>query len=138
MSLRLSKALGGFKTAEVVDLDCGDYDIAIRQVAFHNRNFRASVAGSMLAQKKKTLRRDPGTMTGSEDGDVKFYIEHIIVGWGARPMKDDDGMSIEPTPENFFEIFTSSPEGRVLFGKIQEASADEQLFQIREDDLKNL
>lgn len=137
MTLNISKALSGFDLAEAVELDCGSFDILIRQAAIHNEGFRAAVAKRALAAKKRSLVPDQGSLTGSFEEDVELFIENILQDWGTRPLKDDDGKKVDFTPENLRTIFTGSRQGKILFTKIQTAAIDDQLFAIREDDLKN-
>ena len=137
MSLKLSDALSGFDLAEFVELDCGKFDIRIRQAAMHNEEFRSAVAKQALAAKKKSLVVQKGTLTGSLEQDVELFVQHVIDGWGERPLVDDDGEVVEASQENLRYLFTSSREGKVLFGKIQTAAVDDTLFAVTEDDLKN-
>lgn len=137
MALKLSNALAGFDLAEQVELDCGTFDLLIQQAAVHNEAFRSAIAQKALAGKKKSLVVQKGTLTGSFEQDVALFAEHVVLGWGARPLIDDDGEPVPFSKENIIEIFTSSREGRVLFGKVQAAAVDDQVFAIREEDLGN-
>jgi len=137
MALKLSNALADFDLAEYVELDCGSFDIKIKQAAIHNEEFRAAVAKKALSAKKKSLVPDAGTLTGNYEEDVALFVENVLVGWGARPLKDDDGKEIPGTPENFTELFTSTRQGKILFGKIQTSAVDDELFAIKDEDLKN-
>lgn len=128
--------MSSFDVAEFVDLDCGSFDIKIRQAAAHNERFRAAVAKRSLNAKKKSLVIQQGTQTGSYEEDIELYLDCVIEGWGERPMKDDSGDDIPFTRENMREIFNTK-EGKVLFGKIQLAASDDSLFAIREEDEKN-
>ena len=136
MTLKLSKALAGFDLAEFVELDCGTFDLKIQQAAIHNEEFRAAIAKKALNAKKKSLVIQKGTLTGSLEEDMALFIEHVMKGWGERPLKDDADKVVEFTPENLRELF-SSRQGKILFGKIQAAAVDDQLFAISEDDIKN-
>lgn len=137
MTLKLSNALSGFDLAEFVELDCGSFDLKIQQAAVHNESFRSAVAKKALAAKKKSLVVQKGTLTGSLEQDVALFADHVVVGWGARPLMDDDGKEVPFNRDNIIELFTSSREGRVLFGKVQAAAVDDALFAIREEDSKN-
>lgn len=137
MTLNVSNALSGFNLAEMVELDCGTFDIKIRQAAVHNESFRAAVAKKALEGKKKSLVTAKGTLTGSQEQDVELIVEYIIVGWGERPLLDNDGKKVPDTKENFIALFTETHEGRVLFGKVQQACIDDSLFQINEEDEGN-
>lgn len=137
MTLKISNALSSFDLAEYAQLDCGAFDLTIRQAAVHNDSFRAAIAEKALAAKKKSLAINRGTLTGSFEQDVSLFVEFIIVGWGDRPLMDDDGNPVEFTKENITEIFTSTRQGRVLFGKVQAAAVDDKTFLITEEDAKN-
>jgi len=137
MSLNISKALSGFDLAEYVELDCGTFDVKIQQAAIHNEKFRAAVAAKSLAGKKKSLVVQKGTVTGSFEQDIELFIDHVIVGWGMRPLRDNDGSEVEFNADNLREIFTGSREGRVLFGKIQAAAVDDTVFAITQEDEGN-
>ena len=137
MALNIGNALAGFDLAEQVELDCGTFDLLIQQAAVHNESFRAAVAQKALAGKKKSLVVQKGTLTGSFEQDVELFAEHVVVGWGERPLKDDEGNEVPFNKSNLVELFTSSRAGRVLFGKVQAAAVDDQLFAITEDDLGN-
>ena len=134
--LKIAKSMRGFRMAKEVELDCGDFDIVIKQVAFHNPDFKAALTATVMEMRKKTVSREAGTITGTQEGDMLFYINNIVVSWGKRPMRDDDDNIIDCNTENLLEIF-STEEGKVLFGKIQEAASDDQLFTLREGELGN-
>lgn len=138
MTLKLKKALSKFDLAEYIHMDCGSFDICLRQAALHNEEWRAKIAQKALDAQKKSLVPQRGTLTGSFDADVELFIECIILGWGDRPMEDDDGEEIEASPENLREIFHSGREGKILFSKIQMAAVDDQLFVLTEAERKNL
>jgi len=129
--------MADFALAQNAHLDCGSFDIVIRQAALHNEEFRAAAATFAVNNKKKSLVSDKKSMTGNFDDDVRLVIEGIIVGWGDRPMLDDDGEVIEANSENLFEIFTSSREGKILFNKIMQAATNEDMFKVTEEDLGN-
>ena len=137
MTLNISNALKSFQLADYVDLDCGTFDLQVRQAAFHNDRFRAKAAQRALAAKKKSLVNDESTLTGNIEEDMKLLCEDLIVGWGTRPLRDDDGNEIEYSPVVMMEIFRMGAEGKVLFGKIQAAVADETNFAITDKDLGN-
>jgi hypothetical protein len=137
MGLQISKALEKFNLADYVDLNCGDFDVKIKAAAMHNEGFRAAVAKRAVVAKKKSLAVDKDTITGNFEEDVKLFIEEIIVGWGDRPLMDDNGKEVEANAENLFELFTSTKQGRILFSKIHIASVDDELFKVTEEDLKN-
>lgn len=138
MALKVSNAMADFQLAETVELDCGKFDMVIRQAAIHNEEFKSEVAKRALNSKKKSLVPDSGTLTGSEEQDMELIIDLCFVGWGERPFLDDDGEIVPPTKENLMFIFkeTGHP-GKVLFAKVQQACLDEKLFVIREEDLGN-
>ena len=50
---------------------------------------------------------------------------------------DDDGVEVPFNKANVIELFSSSREGRVLFGKVQAAAVDDQLFVMTDEDLGN-
>jgi len=127
--------LTGFDMADTAELDCGEFDIVIRQAAIHNETFRASVVKHTMAAKKKSLVVKEGTTTGSYEQDVNLFIEHVLVGWGERPFKVR-GVAMPWTSENLQMMF-STRKGKVLFSKIQLAAVEEKLFVIREEDLGN-
>lgn len=136
MTLKISNAMASFDVADLVDLDCGSFDIKIRQAAIHNEDFRAAIARKALQAKKKRLVSDPGSLTGAHEEDVELFIETIFLSWGKRPMLDDDKNPVDFTPENLREIFNTK-QGKVLFGRIQTAAVDDQLFAIKDSDLGN-
>lgn len=137
MTLKIGKALSAFNLAETVDLDCGTFEIRIRQAALHNDDFRAAVAARALRAKKKSLVPEKGTMTGSFDEDVELFLDNVIVGWGDKPLKDDDGNTVPYTTEVGREMFTSTRQGKILFSKVQTAATDDQMFVIKDEDLGN-
>lgn len=137
MSLKISKALERFNLAEYVDLDCGTFDVKIRQAAVHNDGFRAAVAKKALAAKRKSLAPDPNTITGRLEDDMELICHYVIQGWGTRPLCDDDGKEVDYSPDVMLEIFKSGTAGKTLYGKISMAAVDESLFVISDDDLKN-
>jgi tape measure domain-containing protein len=130
MALKLSNALSNFGRYEFVDLDCGEFSIKIKQCASHNAQVKAEISRIALRSKKTSIVSSPTSLTGSEEGDIEFFIKFIIVGWGEKPLKDDDGVEVPCTPENLKEIFTSSQEGRILFDKIKIASMDDAMFAV--------
>lgn len=138
MALNISNALSAFDMADFVDLDCGSFEIRIAQAAIHNDDFRAAIAKRSLAAKKKSLVPDQGTMTGSLEEDVNLFIDNVVIGWSDdKPLIDNNGDEVPATPENLRELFLSSREGKVLFGKIQTAAVDDTLFAISETDKGN-
>ncbi len=138
MALKITKAMSKFDLAEQIELDCGDFDIVCRQAALHNADFKAAVARRQLQRNKSKLSPEPGSQTGSFETDVQLYIESVFVSWGERPLKDDDGEVVPFSSENLLELFTKTGDaGRVLFGKIQLATADEAMFSISEATLGN-
>ncbi len=138
MALNISNALAGFDLAEFVDLDCGSFEIRIKQAAIHNDQFRAAITKRSLAAKKKSLVPDQGTMTGSLEEDVNLFIENVVVGWSdEKPLKDNEGKVVKATPDNLRELFLGSREGKILFGKVQTAAVDDSLFAMDEADVKN-
>ncbi|MBL3676458.1 MAG: hypothetical protein JKP98_12580 [Rhodobacteraceae bacterium] len=137
MALKLSNALSNFGRYEFVDLDCGEFSIKIKQCASHNAQVKAEISRIALRSKKTSIVSSPTSLTGSEEGDIEFFIKFIIVGWGEKPLKDDDGVEVPCTPENLKEIFTSSQEGRILFDKIKIASMDDAMFAVSDTDTKN-
>jgi hypothetical protein len=98
---------------------------------------KAEISRIALRSKKTSIVSSPTSLTGSEEGDIEFFIKFIIVGWGEKPLKDDDGVEVPCTPENLKEIFTSSQEGRILFDKIKIASMDDAMFAVSDTDTKN-
>ncbi len=137
MALKLTNALSNFDLAEFVDLDCGTFDIKIQQAAIHNEKFRAAIAKRALQAKKTSLVTNGTSLTGSFDQDVELFIEHVLISWGERPLLDDDGKEVPFTADNLREIFTSSREGKILFGKIQTAAVSDEVFAITDEDAKN-
>jgi hypothetical protein len=138
MQLNLSNALGGFDLAEEAQLDCGTFDLVVRQAAPHNAAFKAAVAKKNLAVKKKSLAVDKGTLTGSEEADVELFVETVIIGWGDRPLKQDDGSEVAYSPEVMKAIFmdTGRP-GKILFAKVMTACTNDEYFVVRDEDIKN-
>jgi hypothetical protein len=100
MALKLSNALSNFGRYEFVDLDCGEFSIKIKQCASHNAQVKAEISRIALRSKKTSIVSSPTSLTGSEEGDIEFFIKFIIVGWGEKPLKDDDGVEVPCTPEN--------------------------------------
>jgi hypothetical protein len=137
MTLNISKALADFDLADYCDIDCGKFDIRIRQAAIHNEDFRAAVSKRAMAAKRKSLVPDRGAMTGSYKEDVKLFLDLIIQGWGDHPMKDDNGKDVVWTKEFGYEMFTTLQAGRVLFGKIMKAATEDEMFMIAPDDMGN-
>ncbi len=132
----IEAAMGdGLDMADQVELDCGEFDIIIRQAAVHNEAFRASIVKHTLVAKKKSLVVKEGTTTGSYEEDVKLFFNHVMVGWGERPFAIN-GVAMPWTEENLLRMFTTK-KGKVLFSKIQLAATDEKLFVIKDDDLGN-
>ncbi len=137
MSLNIGKALAAFELADMVDLNCGSFDIRIRQAALHNEEFRASVAKRSMSARKKTLVPEKGSLTGHFESDVDLFLDVVVAGWGERPLKNDDDRVVKYSKEVGRELFTSSKEGRVLFSKVMAAAIDDELFVIREEDRGN-
>ena len=135
MELKLENALAAFNTADECDLDCGVFDIRIRPAATHNPLFRAAIAKRGLSAKKRKLTPDRGTVTGNFEEDVELFIEAVIMGWGARPLKDDDGNTVEYSADVARAMFLTGP-GRKLFDKIIRAAVDDDVFEITEEDEK--
>ncbi len=138
MTLNVSNALKPFELAEFSDLDCGSFDIRIRQAAVHSESFRAAIAKRTLASRRKSIVPDKGSMTGSFEQDVELFLEAIVVGWGKRPLAEDDGKVVEYTVDVGRELFTSTDEGKVLFGKVMQNAVADDVFLITEEDRKNL
>ena len=137
MTLNVGKALAAFEMADAVDLDCGDFDIRIRQAALHNEEFRAAVAKRTMRAKRTSIVPATGTLTGNFNEDVRLFCDLIVLGWGDRPLMDDDGEPVAYSPQVGFELFTDTKEGKVLFGKVQQAAVADDLFVITEEDRKN-
>lgn len=135
MSLKLDNALSNFDTADEIELKCGTFDIVIRQAALHNEKFRAAIAKRALKAKKKSLVVEQGTLTGNFEQDVALFVDVLIVGWGKRPLKDDNKKVVPCNRENLTELFTGSKQGKVLFSRIQVAAVDDELFLVTEEDL---
>lgn len=137
MTLKVSEALAAFELADIVELNCGTFDINITQAAVHNESFRAAVSKRAMAAKRKSLVPDQGTLTGSLEQDVELFCELIVQGWGKRPLKDDDGKVIPWSRDVGYELFTSTKQGKVLFGKVQQAAISDEMFLIGEEDKGN-
>lgn len=138
MGLNISNAMSTFDMAETIILDCGSFDLRIKQAAMHNETFKAAVAKRSLAAKKKSAVPDSNTMTGDYEEDVKLFVECIIEGWGKKPLKDDDGKEVKDTPENLVALFTTTGKNGVyLFGKVQIAAVDDALFAVNDADVGN-
>jgi hypothetical protein len=137
MTLNISKALKVFDLAEFADLNCGEFDIRIRQAAVHNEGFRAAVAKRSMAAKRKSLVPDKGSLTGNFEQDVELFCEMIVVGWGKRALTDDDGNEVAWSRDVGYEMFTSTQEGKVLFGKVMQNAVSDEVFAITEADTKN-
>lgn len=147
MALKIGKALSKFDLADEVDLNCGDFDLRCRQAAVHNEDFRAAVTQRAQRVRRKTLVPTQGTLTGSFEEDVALFCEKVILGWGERPLKDDDGKVVKWTKEVGMELFgavahpDSDPavvrQGKVLFGKVMQGTTSDDLFIVREEDLGN-
>jgi len=138
MNLNISKAMSTFDMADTITLDCGLFDLRIRQAALHNEEFKAAVTKRSLAAKKKSAVPDQNTMTGSYEEDVKLFVENIIEGWGKKPLVDDDGKEVKATPENLVALFTTTGKNGVyLFSKLQMAAVDDGLFALSEEDMGN-
>lgn len=137
MTLQLTKALAGFNLAEEVELDCGIFDVVIRQAAVHNEAFRAAITQKTIEGKKRSLTAQKGSITGTYEQDVELFIDHVLISWGKRPLVDDNGNTVPFVPANLRELFTGSRAGRVLFAKIQAAAVDDQMFAVTDADLGN-
>lgn len=131
------KALAAFETADYADLDCGTFDVRVRQAAVHNEKFRAAVASRTMAAKRKSLVPEKGSMTGSFDQDVELFLDAVIVGWGERPLTDDDGKEVEYSRDFARGLFVGDKRGRALFGKIMQAAVSDQVFALDEADEGN-
>lgn len=132
----IEAAMGeGLDLADQVELDCGEFDIVIRQAAVHNEAFRASIVKHTLVAKKKSLVTKEGTTTGSYEEDVKLFFNHVMVGWGERPFTVNG--AVMPWQEDLVVRMFMTKKGKVLFSKIQLAATDEKLFQIKDEDLGN-
>jgi hypothetical protein len=67
MALKLSNALSNF----------GRYEICVSQCAIE-------ISRIALRSKKTSIVSSPTSLTGSEEGDIEFFIKFIIVGWGEK------------------------------------------------------
>lgn len=138
MTLNISKALKPFSMADFADIDCGDFEIRIKQAAVHNDDFRAAVAARSMRAKRKSIVPEKGSLTGSFDEDVELFLDAVIEGWGERPLTDDDGKPVKYTRKVGLELFTEQgKEGRVLFSKIMQAAVSDEMFLIGEEDRGN-
>jgi hypothetical protein len=137
MTLNVSKALSQFELADAVDLNCGAFDIRIQQAAVHNEAFRAAVAKRSMSAKRRSIVPVRGTLTGDFNEDVRLFCDLIVLGWGERPLMDDDGVAVVWNKDTGFELFTSTKEGRVLFGKVMQAAVSDEMFTISEEDSGN-
>ena len=137
MTLNVGNALKPFRLAEFSDLDCGDFDIRIRQAAIHSETFRAAVAKYSLVSRRKKITPAQGSTTGSFEQDVELFLEAVIIGWGKRHLVDDDKNVVDYTVDVGRELFTSTPEGKVLFGKVMQNAVSDEVFTITEADLGN-
>jgi hypothetical protein len=138
MTLNVTKALEAFNLADYVDIDCGSFEIRIAQAAVHNEAFRAAVASRSMRAKRRSVVPEKGSLTGSFEEDVELFLDVVIQGWGeTKPLKDDDGKAVKYTKDVGRELFTSSKQGRVLFGKIMRAAVDDETFSVSEEDRKN-
>lgn len=138
MALKISNAMSTFDMAETIILDCGTFDLRIKQAAMHNEQFKAAVAKRSLAARKKSAVPDQNTLTGSYEEDVKLFVDNVIEGWGKKALMDDDGKEVEANPDNLFELFTKTGKnGRYLFGKVQMAAVDDALFAVNDADAGN-
>ena len=130
--------LGAYDLAEEMELDCGVFDLVIRQAAMHNERFKAAVTRRALQRKRKSLVVEEGTITGGFEDDVEVYIETILVRWGTRPLRDKNGEEVLFNADNLRALFKrQGHRGRVLFGKIVESASTESAFKIEEKDLGN-
>lgn len=137
MTLNIEKALAGYELADLVDLNCGTFDIRICQAAVHNEDFRAAVAKRSMAAKRRSLMPEKGSITGNFVEDVELFVDLIIKGWGDRPLMDDDGEVVPWTKANGMALFTSSKKGKVLFSKVMVAATEDELFLLRDEDRGN-
>ncbi len=137
MTLNIGKALKPFEMAVHADLDCGSFDIRIKQAAVHSEDFRAAVASRTIVSRRKKIVPEKGSMTGSFEDDVELFLDAVVVGWGKRPLTDDEGEVIEYTTGVGRELFTSTKEGKVLFGKVMQNAVSDDVFVITEEDRKN-
>lgn len=137
MTLNVGKALAAFDMADFVDLDCGTFDIRIRQAALHNERFRAAVAKRTMKAKRQNLVPDKGSMTGNFEQDVDLFLDVVVEGWGERPLVDDDGEQVPYSKEVGRELFTTTQKGKVLFGKVMQAAVQDDLFSLQEEDRGN-
>lgn len=137
MTLNVSDALASFELADIVELNCGKFDVAIAQAAVHNEQFRAAVAKRTMQTRRKSLVPEQGSLTGSFENDVELFCELIIKGWGKRPLMDNDGKKVVWSQAIGYELFTASKEGKVLFGKIMQAAVSDEMFIVTEEDRGN-
>lgn len=138
MALNISNAMSTFDMAETILLDCGSFDLRIAQAALHNEQFKAAVARKSLSAKKKSAVPDQNTMTGNFEDDVSLFVENIILGWGNKPLVDDDGKTVKATKENLTSLFMDTGKNGVyLFGKVQVAAIDDALFAVSKEDMGN-
>lgn len=132
----ITKAMAAFDLSETAELNCGTFDIVIRQAAAHNTAFKAAVQKKALKAKKKSLAVVQGTVTGSEETDQELLIETVIVGWGERPLCDDAGNPVPFSAEVLMAMFATKP-GKVLYSKIMEAAMRDDTFSIAQVDVGN-
>jgi len=134
MQINLTKALSAFTLSKTAVLDCGEFNIRIRQAAIHNEEFKVAVTKRALRAKKHSLVPTPGTMTGNFDEDVSLIVDTVMVGWGDKPLTDDEGKVLEYTPELATVLFTSTDQGKVLFNKVVQAAMADATFAGQKDD----
>ncbi len=60
------------------------------------------------------------------------------IGWGKRPLADDDDKVVEYTVDVGRELFTATDQGKVLFGKVMQNAVSDEVFLITEEDRKYL
>lgn len=138
VTLSISNAFEGMCTADEAELDCGNFDIVIGKASMADPEFSAAVARHGIQAKKRKLgKSEPGTFTGSYEGDVRVFCESVFKRWGERPMRDDEGNEVPFTKENLHAICMHPKIGRTFFFKIRDAALVDDTFDIVEDDVKN-
>ena len=139
MTLNISNALSQLPDfAETTKLDCGPFDVVIRPANEMNELFTAALARKQLKPNNRDLSKTAiDTLTGSVLDDDELFFETVMVCWGDKPLKDDDGKIVDFSKSNLKEIFSENEKGRRIFKKIKLAAMNEATFQITEEDLKN-
>ncbi len=139
-SLKLNNALTGFFRADTAIIDCGPFDVEIKQAANHNDSFRAATTARMLGNNNKRAvasGRSASLSAGDYADDVELFIDELFVGWGPRPMKDDSGKDVPTDKETLRSIFMSGKAGKVFFNKLQAAALSDDVFKVTDEDLGN-